>query len=81
MLVSSERDPLLILTPVLASTNVHVIAKLSGKIPCGSNTSLTPGMVFCSYALKLFWKGKDKHSPEPATVCCHGVLWSDDCLV
>ena len=33
-LMSAEEDPLLILTPSLLSTNVHVIAKIANKIPC-----------------------------------------------
>lgn len=56
-----DRDPLLLLVPALAPNNVHVVAKLAGKIPCGGGTSLTSGMVFCAFALKLFWssvKGK-----------------------
>ncbi len=56
-LMSGKEDPLLLLVPVLSSTNVHVIAKLAGKIPCDDGrTALTPGMIFCAFALKSFWK-------------------------
>lgn len=32
--MSGEGDPLLLLTPLLTSFNVHVIAKAASKIPC-----------------------------------------------
>lgn len=54
------QDPLLLLVPALTQNNVHVVSKLADKIPCGSNTVLTSGMVFCAFALKLFWKCKEK---------------------
>ena len=68
--MSGEQDPLLLLTPVLSSTNVHVVAKLAGKIPCSDSgaTVLTSGMVFCAFALKLFWKGDTTHSTKSSTV-------------
>lgn len=33
-LMSGEGDPLLLLTPLLTSFNVHVVAKAASKIPC-----------------------------------------------
>ena len=33
-LMSGKEDPLLLLTPLLSTANVHVVAKVAGKIPC-----------------------------------------------
>lgn len=69
---SVDQDPLLLLTPALSSNNVHLVAKLASKIPCAGGTALTPGMVFCAFALKQFWKGRRRSSKEPAehVNCC-----------
>ena len=36
-LMCGEGDPLLLLTPLLSSSNVHVVAKVASKIPCQVN--------------------------------------------
>lgn len=55
-----DKDPLVLLTPALTYGNVGVVARLADKIPCGASAVLTSGMVFCAYALKLFWKGGEE---------------------
>ena len=65
----ASQDPLLLLTPSLSPSNVHVVAKLASKIPCAGGTTLTAGMVFCAFALKQFWKGAGESSKERAEVC------------
>lgn len=78
LLMSGEegRDPLLVLTPALTQNNVHVISRLAGKIPCGSRSVLTQGMVLCAFALKVFWKGKEKQSAKTAKVTVDDWVWS-----
>ena len=44
--MSGEGDPLLLLTPLLTSSNVHVVAKVASKIPCEVHITYAPLEVY-----------------------------------
>ena len=53
----SGHDPLGVLGPALTDSNVHVLAGLAGKIPCGGDKHLSGSQVYKCFVEGLFWPG------------------------
>ncbi|XP_013421684.1 neuroblastoma-amplified sequence [Lingula anatina] len=72
-LMDGNQKPLEIIKPILTSSNVHVIAKLAAKIPNQAGGYLQPSVVFCAWAIKLFWEGDQntKKLPESKAEWLH----------
>ncbi|KAK2171518.1 hypothetical protein NP493_1055g01018 [Ridgeia piscesae] len=80
-LVDGKMRPLDVICPILNTENVNTLAKLASKIPDKTGGFLHASVVYCAWAVKLFWEGdpaakkkREVTSTVRATTCVVEVL-------
>ncbi|KAL5010071.1 hypothetical protein ScPMuIL_012376 [Solemya velum] len=75
-LMDGLASPIEIIKPVLGSKNVSQIAKIACKFPDGKDGFLDASVVYCAWAIKLFWEGDSKKLVD-STVSCAFMFNTD----
>ena len=73
----SGEDPLAVLSPFLAASNIHVVANLANHIPNSTGGCLTPSELYRHFAEKLFWEGEVGREGEQSSSC---LVRYENCL-